>query len=255
MTVKVLADGTTYRKAHAHNWEDPNCLLKGLCQIYIKLDGVRAIRNKAGGVWSRDSKPLYNCDHLQFKDAEIFRKNWNESHSITSSSKTKPTVPLTQEDAYELTDGMIDPRLNLGWAKDPSNENLEKLMLKMLELGHEGLIVRCKDKKGNILWWKIVPYKYADVKVIGYKEGKGALAGTIGSLKTNYGSVGSFCDGCIPGIEGNIPTRNYIMKHIHQWIADGQIIQARYRETTDEGKLRFAALFRVRTDKSEESLD
>lgn len=254
MTVKVLEDGTTYRKAHAHDWEDPNCTLKGVCHIYIKMDGIRAIRNKDGEVWSRNSKPLGHCDHLEFKDAEIFRNSWNETHSILSTIEP-PAVPLTQENVYELSDGFVDKRLHLGWARDPSNENLEKLMLKMLELGHEGLVVRCQDKKGNVLWWKIVPYKYADVKVTGFKEGKGDLVGLVGSIQTAHGSVGSFCDGCIPGIEGNKALRKYIMSQIHSWIRNGQIIQVRYRETTDAGKLRFPSMVRVRFDKSEESLD
>lgn len=254
MTIKTLDDGTTYRKAHAHDWDNPLCTLKGRCDIYVKIDGVRVIKNKAGVVWSRNSKPLNHCSHLSFKDAEVFRDSWNVTHSITSSD-APPIVPLTQENIYELSDGNVDSRLYLGWANNPSNENLHALMLKQLELGHEGLVVRCVDKKGNILWWKIVPFKHADVKVTGYKEGKGDLAGLIGSLQTNHGSVGSFCDGCIPGIEGNKNLRRHIMQNIKSWIANGQIIQVRYRETTTGGKLRFPAMVRVRTDKTEESLD
>lgn len=254
MTVKVLTDGTTYRKAHAHAWEDPECTLKGICHLYIKVDGIRAIKNKDGTVWSRNSKPLNHCDHLDFKDAEIFRNSWNETHSILSSDMP-PLHRLTQENVYELSDGAVDPRLYIGWAENPSNKNLEKLMLKYLEEGHEGLVVRCKNKKGEWLWWKIVPYKYADVKVTGFKEGKGALAGMVGSIQTNYGSVGSFTDGCIPGVEGNEAVRKYLWAHRKQMLAEQTIIQVRYRETTEAGKFRFPALVRVRTDKSEESLD
>lgn len=252
MTIKTLTDGTTYTKAHAHDWEDDTKQLRGRCDIYIKVDGIRAIRNKDGKVWSRDSKPLNHCNHLDFKDAEIFRKDWNTSFSIVSSI-APPAIPLTQENVYELRDGFVDKRLYLGWANNPSNYNLQQAMLKQLELGHEGLVVRCVNAKGVVLWWKIVPYKYADVKITGFKEGKNALKGMVGSIQTNYGSVGSFCDGCIPGVDGNVALRKWLWERRHQLI--NSIIQIRYRETTDAGKFRFPSLVRLRSDKGEESLD
>ena len=253
MTIKTLDDGTTYTKAHAHDYEDPNCTLKGRCEIYIKIDGIRAIRNKSGGVWSRDSKAtVLHCSHLDFKDAEIFRGSWNETFS-TVSSYAPPAVPLTQENVYELSDGNIDKRLYIGFADNPSNENLEKLMLKYLKLGHEGLIVRCRDRSGKILWWKIVPYKYADVKITGMKEGKGKNKGMCGSVQTNMGSAGSICDDSIPGVVGDAAKRKYLWDNRNSLI--GTLAQFRYRETTEAGKFRFPSLFRLRPDKSEESLD
>lgn len=254
MTIKTLDDGTSYTKAHAHDWEDPTCTLKGDCQIFIKIDGIRAIRNKSGGVWSRNSKPLPHLDHLSFKDAEIFRNSWNETSSILGSNAS-PAAPLTQENVYELSDGAIDERLYLGWAKDPSNENLHNLMLKMLKLRHEGLIVRCKDKKGRILWWKIVPYKYADIKITGFKEGTGKNKGMCGSIATNWGSAGSMVAECLQdhNIEGDANIRKWLWQHRAELI--GKIIQVRYREKTEAGKLRFPSLVRLRTDKDEESFD
>jgi len=243
MTIKVLEDGTTYRKAHAHDWENPELRIKGKCQLYIKVDGIRAIRNKAGRVWSRNSKPLPHLDHLHFQDAEIFRNSWNETSSILGSDD-KPLVALSQDNVYELTDGRIDSRLYLGWANDPSNENLEQLMLKMREAGHEGVIVRCQDKKGNILWWKIVPYKYADVRITGFKEGTGKYKGQLGSIKSEHGSAGSGFDDA---------QRKDIWARRHELL--GTIMQVKYRETTDSGKLRFPSFMRLRSDKNEESFD
>lgn len=254
MSRKQLTDGTAYTKAHAHDYEDPTKQIRGICHIYIKIDGVRVFKNKAGQCWSRASKPIPHCDHLEFKDAEIFRNSWNETFSILGSASTNPpAVPLSQENVYELSDGAVDKRLYLGWAENPSNENLKNLMLKQLELGHEGLVVRSKDKKGNILWWKIVPYKYADVKITGMKEGTGALKGMCGSIQTNYGSVGSFLDDCVPGLSGNVTIRKWLWLHRKELI--GSIIQVKYREETDAGKFRFPSLVRLRTDKNEESLD
>lgn len=254
MTIKQLDDGTSYTKAHAHDHEDPECLLRGRCTMYIKVDGIRAIRNRSGGVWSRNSKPLPHLAHLEFKDAEIFRNSWNETSSILGRIDP-PVVPLTQENVYELSDGNIDPRLYLGFANNPSNENLKNLMLKMLKLGHEGVIVRCVDKKGRILWWKIVPYKYADVKITGFKEGTKKNKGLCGSIQTNYGSAGSMCAESLAdyGILGDASIRGWIWRNRAELL--GKIIQVRYREVTEAGKFRFPSLVRIRTDKDEESLD
>lgn len=253
MTIKKLLDGTSYTKAHAHDWEGED-QLKGLCQLYIKIDGIRAIKNSAGVAWSRNSKPLPHLSHLNFKDAEIFRGSWNETSSILGRIDP-PTVPLTQENVYELSDGNVDKRLHIGWCKDPSNANLENLMNKYVALGHEGLIVRC-EHKGKILWWKIVPYKYADVKVTGMKEGTGALSGLCGSIQTKHGSAGSMVKDCLKDVgvpESNIAIRKWLWDNRSNLI--GSIIQVRYREKTEAGKLRFPSLVRLRTDKSEESFD
>lgn len=250
MTIKRLDDGTSYVKAHAHDWEDPESQIIGVCHLYIKIDGIRAMKNSKGEVWSRASKPLPHLDHLDFKDAEIFRNSWNETSSILGSN-TPPAVPLSQENVYELTDGCVDKRLYLGWCENPSNENLHKLMLKQLELGHEGVIVRCKGK-----WWKIVPYRYADVKVTGMKEGTGALKGVCGSIQTSKGSAGSMVKDCLKDFnvpEENLAIRRWLWEHRSELI--GSIIQVRYREMTSAGKFRFPSLVRLRKDKSEESFD
>ena len=253
MTIKQLDDGTSYTKAHAHDWEDPNCAIKGRVKIYRKVDGIRAIRNKVGDVWSRNSKPLPHCDHLNFQDAEIFRNSWNETSSILGRIDA-PTVALTQENVYELRDGFIDPRLYIGWADNPSNENLEALMHKYIAQGDEGLIVRV-EHKGKVLWWKIVPYKYADVIITGFKEGTNKNKGKCGSIASNWGSAGSMVEDCLQdhNIKGDANIRTWLWQNRNSLI--GKVMQVRYREKTEAGKLRFPSLVRLRTDKNEESFD
>jgi hypothetical protein len=250
MSIKLLEDGTSYVKAHAHDWEDPGCLIKGRVTVYRKVDGIRAIRNKDGSVWSRNSKPLPHCDHLQFKDAEIFRGSWNETSSILGRIDA-PEVPLTQENVYELSDGCVDPRLYICWGTNPSNETLRKMMETELANGHEGLIVR--DGKGK--WWKVVPYKYADVIITGFKEGTKKNKGMCGSIASNWGSAGSMCFDSLKdhGIEGDANIRKWLWAHRSELI--GKVMQVRYREKTEAGKLRFPSLVRLRTDKNEESFD
>lgn len=240
MTIKTLSDGTTYTKAHAHDWEDSTKTLKGVCQVYRKIDGVRALRLQNNSVVSRDSKPLYNLDHLEFRDCEVFSVDWNTSVSLV---RTQSPQVITQDMIYELRDGHIDPRLWIGKATNPSNENLHKLMEKYLAMGDEGLIVRV-ESKGRIHWWKIVPYKYMDLKITGFKEGTGKNKGMLGSFKTAKGSVGTgFTD----------EQRIYFWNHRNELL--DTYIEVKYREVTEEGKLRFPSFVRQRFDKSEESYD
>jgi hypothetical protein len=241
MTLKRIDDKTTYIKANNHKDVD----LKGQWEVYIKIDGVRAIKDQHGHVVSREGKPLYNLDSLKFKDAEIYRKDWSTSVSLV---RTQSPRSIKQCDVYELTDGIVDTRLLLGIKMNPTNEWLQRMMKKYVELGHEGIVVRKGAK-----WIKVVPLKMADVRITGMKAGNGRNLGKCGSIETNHGSVGSF----MTQTEEGIPVTD---AELRQWLWDnqhrlvGKIIQAGYRETTSKGKLRFPVLVRFRWDKTKESL-
>ena len=242
MTVKTLSDGTTYIKAHNHKDVD----LKGDWDVFIKIDGVRVMRNKTGEVVSRDGKPLYNCDSLEFSDAEFYRKDWNTSVSLVRTQSYRET---SQEDIYELTDGKVDPRLFLGNKSNPTDNWLQRMMEKYVALGHEGIVIR----KGKS-WIKVVPLKMADVRITGMKEGKGRLAGVCGSITTAHGSVGSIVTQKTHTGEDipDVTFRKWLWDNKEELI--GTIIQVGFRETTPAGKLRFPKFVRRRFDKNEESL-
>jgi len=228
MPVKELSDGTKYTKATYYNDET----LKGDWDIYIKLDGVRALRLDDGSVVSRDSKPLYNLDELEFNDAEIFSNNWNESVSLVRSKHPKT---ITQEMVYNLDPP--DPRLRLSNQDSPDAEYLHKMMNVMLDNNHEGLVIR-QGKK----WLKVVPELQADVIVKGYKEGTGKNVGKLGSILTGYGSVGSgFTD----------EERTSLWANKESLV--GKFIQVGYRELTTAKKFRFPKFQHFRFDKTEES--
>jgi len=243
MAARYLPDGTHYVKARNHTDID----LKGDWDIYIKIDGVRVIRNSFGAVVSREGKPLYNCDHLEFKDAECFRTDWNTSVSLV---RTQSYVQVNQEDIYELTDGNVDPRLYLGTKTNPTNEWLQRMMEKYVAMGHEGIVIR----KG-VNWLKVVPLLMADVRVLGMTVGKGKYEGIMGSISTAHGKVGSVMkQEDVNGNEiGDLEFRRYLWEHRHE--LHGKIIQVGYREKTEAGKLRFPKFVRIRWDKTEESLD
>ena len=235
--IKELTDGTPFIKALY--WEGGN--LKGTWQFTIKIDGVRAIRNKNGEVVSRDSKPLFHLDSFEFNDAEIYYKNWESSVSLVRT-QGETEVKITQDMVYNLDP--IDSRLVLGVFTDPTEDRILDLMNQCIRNGYEGLVMRQGDR-----WLKAVPTKYADIRVTGIKEGKGKYKGMAGSLTTNYGSVGSF------ELQAGFTDpefRKYILDH--KDIIVGSIIQVGYREKTKDGKLRFPRLCRLRFDKDYESL-
>lgn len=235
--LKELEDGTSFVKAKY--WEGEQ--LKGYWKVYVKKDGVRVMRNASNDPVSRAGKPLYNVGHLEFSDAEVFSENWNKSVSLV---RTQGHMVVTQDMIYELTDGNIDPRLLMGTVLHPDKLKLHSLMDMRLALGDEGLIIRQLHKSGKFyVWLKVVPKKQADVRVTGFKEGAGRLKGTLGSIQTNHGSVGSgFDDALRDEIWDDRANRK------------GQIIQVEYREVTEAGKLRFPAFVKFRWDKSEESI-
>jgi hypothetical protein len=243
MTKKVLNCGKTYVKAHNHNDTD----LKGMWEVYIKIDGVRAMKTTSGAVVSRNDKPLYNLDHLEFSDAEIFSVDWNTSVSLV---RTESYRAIDQSMVYELTDGQVDSRLFLGKKLNPSNNWLQAMMKKYCLLNHEGIVIRKGAK-----WIKVVPLLMADVRITGMKAGAGRLKGVCGSITTDHGSIGSI-ETQIQRQTGlpitDLVFREYLWKNKEK--LKGTIIQVGYRETTAAGKLRFPKFVRFRWDKDEESL-
>lgn len=205
-----------------------------IVDVYIKLDGVRAIRREDGTVVSRDNKPLNNLDHLVFKDAEIFLGDWGRS---VSAVRTESYVEIGQEDVYELSDGGVDSRLYLCTLHRPSPDQLSSLMDEQVSLGNEGIVIRTGDS-----WLRVVPEKMADVMCTGMLPGSGKNVGKLGALLTEHGKVGTgFTDAQRVEFYNDPPV--------------GQLIQVKYRELSSSGKLRFPAFKRVRLDKSEESFD
>lgn len=202
--------------------------------VYVKLDGVRAIRREDGVVVSRDNKPLNNLDHLVFKDAEIFLGDWSRS---VSAVRTESYMEIGQESVYELSDGSVDDRLYMCTLHSPTPDKLSSLMEEQVALGNEGIVIRAGES-----WLRVVPEKMADVVCTGMLVGSGKNAGKVGALLTEHGKVGT-------GFTDAQRVEFYNQPPI------GQLIQVKYRELSPSGKLRFPVFKRVRTDKSEVSFD
>lgn len=239
MPIKNLKDGVPYEKAVHHNGKP----LKGKYEVTYKIDGVRALRNKDGEVVSRNSKPLYNLDHLNFKDAEIFRDNWETSVSLVRSQSYKE---ITQDDVYELGYYDYDHRLDTGvWLTDPTYDTCLHHMQLALDNGYEGIVMRGEDARGSAKWIKVVPEITADVRVTGCTMSDKRV-GFIKNFITAHGSIGgtSFSIDQLEEIQRQ-GTAAYI----------GKIMEVAFRETTSNGKMRFGKFTRWRFDKDVESFN
>lgn len=190
----------------------------------IKVDGVRAKRTDSGVV-SRSGKPLYNLDHLNFTEAEIYLGSWEDT---VSAVRTMEGSPVPKEAVYELDP--VDDRLHLGELVDPSKETILSLMEAVLSIGYEGLVLRSESK-----WLKIKPQETYDVPVTGIQEGRGKNLGKMGALLTPMGKVGT----------GFTDEQRRDMLNLEL----GTVIEVECMSLTPSGKFRHARFKRLRFDK------
>lgn len=253
MFTRELKDGTVYPKVQVMDIENPP---KGLFTITYKIDGIRAIRGKDGVIYSRASKVLRHLDHLKFNDAEVFRKDWNTTHSIISSI-TPPTTPITQSEIYELTYDDMDERLYKGTIINPTPLQLKQELIDALNRGYEGLVLykyeakRIREKDFlRVKRYKVVPTLEGDYKILNIIEGTGKNKNSTGNVLTTGGSVGVIKSNFMPGLTDK-EIRDELFNNKKSYI--GKIVTITFREKTSGGKLRFPILSRLRLDKDEES--
>lgn len=202
-------------------WEGQD--LEGEWLITLKLDGVRALRTEEG-VISRKDKPLYNLDHLDFTDAEIYLGSWEKT---VSAVRTKNEVQnINQSHVYSLEP--LDERLILGTLVNPTANAIQLTMQGVLTLGYEGVVLRQGDK-----WLKVKPHETHDVKVLGTYPGKGKHTGRIGGVVTEFGKVGT----------------GFLDQERIDGFEIGETIEVACMGFTSKGKFRHARFVRRRFDK------
>lgn len=231
--IEKLKGGSRYTAAV---YLDETTDLGGLWDVSFKIDGIRILRNtdrlgcsRAGTVQLPHVQDTFPA-HME--DAELFRVDWATSMGLKAG-----TVQPTAEDYYSLNP--IDSRLHVGTGMHLNHEYVASLLEWAMSLGYEGLVLR----QGKA-WLKAVPLRFADVLVTGVVEGTGEAVGMLGSFSTKYGRVS--CSSMTH------EQKRWAWQHRKQLI--GTIIQARYREKTSTGKLRFAVFERLRPDKDTEGL-
>lgn len=244
MPIKELTNGTKWTKAEY--WKEKD--LKGVYLVTYKIDGLRVIRGNDGKIYSRNSKECkHHLERFNFQDAEFYYKDWSTSSSILRSD-VEP-IPIRQDMFYELTQGIEDSRLVIGRLKDPNVETINSLLRQALDTNHEGIVLRRLDSN-KPCWIKVVPTKFADIRINKIIEGNGKYKGIAGSIETNWGNVSSFKEQ--PDM-GDIEFRRKIFLNQKDYI--GKIIQVSYRELTEDRKLRFPSLVRIRDDKDYEDIE
>jgi hypothetical protein len=227
--------------------------LKGTWEVTIKIDGVRAFWTGDGWV-SRNDKPLYN---LPINPYPISSEGWEAyAHDRADTSKgrfkatiqavrakNKPERMLSSEHLFPLGP-TLDARLMLPSITDPTVEVITMLLAKVVEMGHEGLVLRQGDK-----WIKVKPEETYDVRVIGAFEGEGKHKGRLGGLITSRGRVGT---GFTDEERENIWAW-YTTGHGGEYPGplEGRIIEVGFMSLTADGKFRHPRFERFRDDKDE----
>lgn len=210
--------------------------LTGVWEVTLKIDGVRALSNYGNGrkylVVSRKDKPLYNLDHLAhlFNDAEIWLGDFKTTISAVRSSTKVIKVPKSA--VYNLDP--MDRRLRLGiTGENPTPEVIKSLLRLNTRPGCDGIMLRQGER-----WLKVKHKDTLDVKVTGYKVGKGKHAGRLGALLTTKGRVGT-------GFSDALRSGQYRRR-----FPIGCVVEVEALEMTEKGRFRHARFLRLRTDKS-----
>lgn len=241
-----------YTKASDWNGKD----LKGLWEVTLKIDGVRAFYHPMEGWISRNGKPLYNLPSpLELRpsidgmvwDFEVYcaepGRSSKENYLATIAkvrAKTKDR-PIRPDELYSLSP--LDDRLwvaDIGWEHgnvlaDPEAWLIRECLDLVVAEGYEGLVLRQGSK-----WIKVKPRQSHDVKVTGIIEGTGKHKGRMGALMTDMGKVGT----------GFTDEERQCWWWDHK--ADGvigRLIEVECMELTPAGKFRHPRFLRIRYDK------
>ncbi len=185
------------------------------CLIFCDNDGNLS-------VMSRNGKPLFNFDLIfeelrksdyrgYVLDGEIVGKNFNKSSSAKAKNDSsgmedlvyyawdilpydewmKGTFNDSQFLRRKLLDTFVRDRnltrvIHLEWWMAKNHEELNALSLEASKLGKEGVIVKDPDAKyffgRDARWAKYKPRFTDTFKIVGFYEGNGRLAGTLGGL-------------------------------------------------------------------------
>lgn len=181
------------------------------CLAAVKKDGVRGLWSQ-NNMMSRQGKSFIGLDHITDQleyfphdldgelciDDEIFDA---ASGMIRNSEPTPgavyhvfdmPSFPgnfiqrrLALQELIESTEVKLIPVFKIN-----NEESLMKFYNKSLADGEEGIVVYDPyspyEDKRSYDWMRIVPLKQTDCKVIGFEEGKGKLAGSLGKIIVDY---------------------------------------------------------------------
>jgi ATP-dependent DNA ligase len=215
------------------NWNGK--ALTGEWHVTIKLDGVRAIWDGHGWL-SRANKPLYNLPRWAGgpRDCEIYVNSFRDTIIATRTKLPRSDTPrILNEHLYGLDS--LDGRLNVCTLTDPTANEILHQLCQARALGFEGLVLRQGDR-----WLKVKPEETHDIRIVGFREGRGKHAGRLGIITTALGNIGSgFSD----------EERVELWVEAQAGMLVGQIVEVSFMESTSTGKYRHPKFIRMRPDK------
>lgn len=184
---------------------------------------------------------LFDCmplEHFYAKKCPLkYEERWNMLHRLVHSSNREDTRNIDVALTWHFTD----------------HEAIEQKYNELIELGYEGMIIKAWDSlytfKKNKTWMKLKAEEPADLKCIGWEEGKGKYTGMIGKLVCQGEVDGKFVTvGVATGM-----TDADRAKDPKEYI--GKIIEIKYNEPCQDKRTGARSLFLpvfviVREDKS-----
>ena len=247
--------------------------------IQPKLDGMRCIAIKNGDdvtLWSRSRKPIDTCAHIvaaikvHYEDQDVILDGELYSHDLSDAfgkimssargdSAENPSSNL-QYHIYDTVaegsfaqrwraldkefpiDGALRAVQTYGVEDDAEMRDLFKLFL---EDGYEGLIIRNADapyqNRRTPDLQKVKTFDDAEFLIIGVKEGRGRLQGTLGTF-TCQTSDGTVFDA---KMTGNQEDNGKYLTDSTLWT--GKMLTVQYQGLTDKNNVpRFPVGLRIR---------
>ena len=129
------------------------------------------------------------------------------------------------------------------WSYISREDKLHAAHRAQCKAGYEGVMVKNPNAPYHLgksyAWMKLKPYKEMDVTIFGTYTGKGKYKGMLGGYwcRTSVGKEFKMGGGLTDEHRAGTP------------LPDGSVIEITYQELTNEGKPRFARLYRHRPDK------
>lgn len=251
--------------------------IKYPCYAAVKKDGVRGLY--VSTMISRQGQKLIGHDHIEAQiedcgeefDGELCvpGKIFDEASGLIRNDQPTPesvywifdcpSIPGTKAQRYKwLLENISETdniRLIYHWIFY-NEKQLMEFYKHVLGKGEEGIVIYdpedIYEDKRSYSWMRMVPKKQADCKVIGFYEGRGKHAWSLGGIVVDYkGHKVKVGSGFIEKISGNDSSMYKIRSFIwdNKELFLGAIAQCEFKEETKAGSMRQPIFKRWRFDK------
>ena len=201
----------------------PNVVLDGELYNHDFKDDFESIISMVRKTKPTDEARTESAKHVQFHCYDVIDKK--QEHYSARRNFLVQFLPISSCVKHVFTQLVSSEKE----AKKVHKENLAK--------GYEGSIVRINDVYKCGRSWSLRKFKDfhdAEANIVGYEEGKGKRAGTLGKFLMQDDEGIDF--GCPPGKGHNYKDLALMLKNIHQYI--GQRATFTFFERTKAGSYR-----------------